>query len=440
MATIDDKLAQDLAFDARHIWHPYSSMSEPAPVWKVASAHGVRLTLADGRELVDGMSSWWSAVHGYNHPVLNQAATEQLADMSHVMFGGLTHEPAIELARRLVALTPDGLDKVFIADSGSVSVEVAMKMAIQYQQARGKPEKHRFAALERGYHGDTTGAMSVCDPNRGMHHVFSGVLSQQVFVPAPADNWRGDTDQSDTLAQDLDNLERTLEQHSDTLAALILEPIVQGAGGMRFYHPDYLKGARALCDQYDVLLIADEIATGFGRTGQLFACDHAGITPDILCLGKALTGGYMTLAATLTTDLVARVISEGEAGCFMHGPTFMGNPLACRVACASIDLLLASDWQSQVRRIGAGLHRGLNPLADQVGVEEVRVLGAIGVVQLDHTADTRALQPLLVEQGIWVRPFANLVYIMPPFVMTDSDLEYLCAGIETAVRTYLISR
>jgi len=440
MATIDDKLAQDLAFDARHIWHPYSSMSEPAPVWKVASAHGVRLTLADGWELVDGMSSWWSAVHGYNHPVLNQAATEQLADMSHVMFGGLTHEPAIELARRLVALTPDGLDKVFIADSGSVSVEVAMKMAIQYQQARGKPEKHRFAALERGYHGDTTGAMSVCDPNRGMHHVFSGVLSQQVFVPAPADNWRGDIAQPDTLAQDLDNLERTLEQHSDTLAALILEPIVQGAGGMRFYHPDYLKGARALCDQYDVLLIADEIATGFGRTGQLFACDHAGITPDILCLGKALTGGYMTLAATLTTDLVARVISEGEAGCFMHGPTFMGNPLACRVACASLDLLLASDWQSQVRRIGAGLHRGLNPLADQVGVEEVRVLGAIGVVQLDHTADTRALQPLLVEQGIWVRPFANLVYIMPPFVMTDSDLEYLCAGIETAVRTYLISR
>ncbi len=440
MATIDDKLAQDLAFDARHIWHPYSSMSEPAPVWKVASAHGVRLTLADGRELVDGMSSWWSAVHGYNHPVLNQAATEQLADMSHVMFGGLTHEPAIELARRLVALTPDGLDKVFIADSGSVSVEVAMKMAIQYQQARGKPAKHRFAALERGYHGDTTGAMSVCDPNRGMHHVFAGVLSQQVFVPAPADNWRGDTDQSDTLAQDLDNLERTLEQHSDTLAALILEPVVQGAGGMRFYHPDYLKGARALCDQYDVLLIADEIATGFGRTGQLFACDHAGITPDILCLGKALTGGYMTLAATLTTDQVARVISEGEAGCFMHGPTFMGNPLACRVACASLDLLLASDWQSQVRRIGAGLHRGLNPLADQIGVEDVRVLGAIGVVQLDHAADTRALQPLLVGQGVWVRPFANLVYVMPPFVMTDSDLEYLCAGIETAVRAYLISR
>jgi adenosylmethionine-8-amino-7-oxononanoate aminotransferase len=440
MATIDDKLAQDLAFDARHIWHPYSSMSEPAPVWKVASAHGVRLTLADGRELVDGMSSWWSAVHGYNHPVLNQAATEQLADMSHVMFGGLTHEPAIELARRLVALTPDGLDKVFIADSGSVSVEVAMKMAIQYQQARGKPAKHRFAALERGYHGDTTGAMSVCDPNRGMHHVFAGVLSQQVFVPAPADNWRGDTDQSDTLAQDLDNLERTLEQHSDTLAALILEPIVQGAGGMRFYHPDYLKGARALCDQYDVLLIADEIATGFGRTGQLFACDHAGITPDILCLGKALTGGYMTLAATLTTDLVARVISEGEAGCFMHGPTFMGNPLACRVACASLDLLLASDWQSQVRRIGAGLHRGLNPLADQVGVEEVRVLGAIGVVQLDHASDGRVLQPLLVEQGVWVRPFANLVYVMPPFVMTDSDLEYLCAGIKAAVRAYLISR
>lgn len=440
MANTDDTLTQDLAFDARHIWHPYSSMSEPAPVWKVASARGVRLQLADGRELVDGMSSWWSAVHGYNHPVLNQAATEQLADMSHVMFGGLTHEPAIELARRLVKLTPEGLDKVFIADSGSVSVEVAMKMAIQYQQARGKPEKHRFAALERGYHGDTTGAMSVCDPNRGMHHVFSGVLSRQVFVPAPTDNWRGESQQPGTLVADLDNLEAVLKQHSDTLAALILEPVVQGAGGMRFYHPNYLKGARALCDQYGVLLIADEIATGFGRTGQLFACDHAGITPDILCLGKALTGGYMTLAATLTTDQVAQTISQGEAGCFMHGPTFMGNPLACRVACASIDLLLDSDWLQQVERIGTGLSEGLGDLTAMEGVADVRVLGAIGVVQLDHMADTRVLQPLLVEQGVWVRPFADLVYVMPPFVMQDDDLVYLCRGIQTAVRSYLGSR
>ena len=439
-ALTSDVTSEDMAFDAAHIWHPYSSMSEPAPVWKVASARGVRLQLADGRDLVDGMSSWWSAVHGYNHPVLNQAATEQLADMSHVMFGGLTHEPAIELARRLVKLTPEGLDKVFIADSGSVSVEVAMKMAIQYQQARGKPEKHRFAALERGYHGDTTGAMSVCDPNRGMHHVFAGVLSRQVFVPAPTDNWRGESQQPDTLAADLDNLEAALKQHSDTLAALILEPVVQGAGGMRFYHPDYLKGARVLCDQYDVLLIADEIATGFGRTGQLFACDHAGITPDILCLGKALTGGYMTLAATLTTDRVAQTISNGEAGCFMHGPTFMGNPLACRVACASIDLLLDSDWNQQVERIGKGLKQGLGELASQHGVSDVRVLGAIGVVQLDHYADTRALQPLLVEQGVWVRPFANLVYVMPPFVMTDDDLSFLCHGMSTAVKTYLADR
>lgn len=433
-------LEPDLAFDASHIWHPYSSMSQPAPVWKVSAASGVRIRLADGRELIDGMSSWWSAVHGYNHPVLNQAVSSQLDDMAHVMFGGLTHAPAIELAKRLVTLTPSGLDKVFLADSGSVSVEVAMKMAIQYQQARGKPAKCRFAALKRGYHGDTTGAMSVCDPDRGMHHVFSGVISEQVFVPEPADNWRGEDREPNTLKQDLEQLRRVLDAHANILAALMLEPVVQGAGGMRFYHPAYLKGARALCDEYDVLLIADEIATGFGRTGQLFACNHAGIAPDILCLGKALTGGYMTLAATLTTDAVAQAISQGEAGCFMHGPTFMANPLACRVACASIDLLVNSDWQAEVVRISEQLSQGLMPLVGVEGVADVRVLGAIGVVQLDHLADTRILQPLLVEQGVWVRPFADLVYVMPPFVSTNQDLEALCSGMRAALAVYLDAR
>lgn len=429
---------QDVAFDRAHIWHPYSSMTQPAPVWKVARASGVRLTLEDGRELIDGMASWWSAVHGYNHPRLNMAVQEQLSSMSHVMFGGLTHDPAIQLARRLVALTPEGLDKVFLADSGSVSVEVAMKMAIQYQQARGKPEKHRFMSLERGYHGDTAGAMSVCDPNRGMHHVFAGVLAEQVFVPAPQDNWREEsTSEPGSLAADLASLEQVMQQHADEVATLILEPVVQGAGGMRFYHPAYLRGARALCDQYDILLVADEIATGFGRTGRLFACDHAGISPDILCLGKALTGGYMTLAATLTTEDVAVTISNGEAGCFMHGPTFMGNPLACRVACESIDLLLESDWEANVQRIGQYLKAGLAGLAGLEGVKDVRVLGAIGVVQLDQPADTRILQPLLVDQGVWVRPFADLVYVMPPFIMSNDDLQRLCLGMNMAIRHYL---
>lgn len=435
----------DLAFDAAHIWHPYSSMSSPAPVWQVKRASGVRLELEDGRELIDGMASWWSAVHGYNHPRLNAAAASQLDDMSHVMFGGLTHRPAIELARRLVSLTPTGLDKVFLADSGSVSVEVAMKMAVQYQQARGRSEKHRFLSLERGYHGDTMGAMSVCDPNRGMHHVFSGVLAQQHFVTAPEARWPGcdgsgapgDDITNGVLMKDVARLEAALSDHNDELAALILEPVVQGAGGMRFYHPEYLAQARQLCDQHDVLLIADEIATGFGRTGKLFACEHAGISPDILCLGKALTGGYLSLAATLATSHVAETISQGEAGCFMHGPTFMGNPLACRIACESIDLLLENDWHANVLRIERALGDGLSPLVDQPGIADVRVLGGIGVVQLDRVADTRVLQPLLVDQGIWVRPFADLVYVMPPFVMSTEDVDTLCSGIGNAVGQYL---
>ncbi len=422
----------DLDYDREHVWHPYSSMTEPGRIWPVVSASGVRLKLQDGRELIDGMSSWWCAIHGYNHPTLNAALVEQAERMSHVMFGGLTHGPAIELARRLVALTPDGLDKVFIADSGSVSVEVAIKMAIQYQQAKGETGRTRLLALERGYHGDTLGAMSVCDPRRGMHHLFSGILPQQFFVPEPATRF----DQP-WNPEDMTPLKRCLEDNHQQIAALILEPIVQGAGGMRFYHPEYLRQARALCDQYGVLLIADEIATGFGRAGKLFACEYADVVPDIMCVGKAITGGYMSLAATLATAEVAEVISQGEAGCFMHGPTFMGNPLACRVACASLDLLMESDWQAHVTRIEAALEKGLAPARGLKGVADVRVLGAIGVIELEQPVDTARLQPACVDRGIWVRPFANNFYVMPPFVMGDGDLAYLTSNMVGALESTL---
>lgn len=422
----------DLDYDREHVWHPYSSMTEPGRIWPVVSASGVRLKLQDGRELIDGMSSWWCAIHGYNHPTLNAALVEQAERMSHVMFGGLTHGPAIELARRLVALTPDGLDKVFIADSGSVSVEVAIKMAIQYQQAKGETGRTRLLALERGYHGDTLGAMSVCDPRRGMHHLFSGILPQQFFVPEPATRF----DQP-WNPEDMRPLKRCLEDNHQQIAALILEPIVQGAGGMRFYHPEYLRQARALCDQYGVLLIADEIATGFGRAGKLFACEYADVVPDIMCVGKAITGGYMSLAATLATAEVAEVISQGEAGCFMHGPTFMGNPLACRVACASLDLLMESDWQAHVTRIEAALEKGLASARGLKGVADVRVLGAIGVIELEQPVDTARLQPACVDRGIWVRPFANNFYVMPPFVMGEGDLACLTSNMLGALESTL---
>ena len=416
--------ADALAFDQAHLWHPYAPMSDPVPRWPVVSAEGVRLKLADGRELIDGMASWWAVIHGYNHPSLNRAAQDQIQRMAHVMFGGLTHMPAVELGRRLVALTPEPLEKIFLCDSGSVSVEVAIKMAIQYWQARGRPGKRRLLALQGGYHGDTFAAMSVCDPVTGMHHLFEGVVPKQLFASRPqcrfGDPWE---------PSDIADFAHLIEAHEDSLAAVILEPIAQGAGGMWFYHAEYLRQVRTLCDAHDVLLIADEIATGLGRTGRLFACEHAGIVPDMLCLGKALTGGYLTLAATLTTAEVAETISRGEAGCFMHGPTFMANPLACAVAAASIDLLLAYDWQAKVRSIESQMRMELAPCAALATVREVRVLGAIGVVETHAPVDLPALMTRFVEAGVWLRPFGHLVYMMPPYVIDPANLSVLTGAV-----------
>lgn len=439
----DNSVLSLLTFDKEHVWHPYTSMSSPLPSYLVESANGVHINLASGESLVDGMSSWWSVLHGYNHPKLNAALVEQSTKMSHVMFGGLTHKSAIDLCSKLVQLTPQGLDKVFLSDSGSVTVEVAMKMALQYWQSKEKLDtqeqtescmpqsstaKTKLLTVRNGYHGDTFAAMSVCDPITGMHQIFDKVLMKNIFAPAPtcqfSQPWQ---------VEDIKELSQLFEQHHNELAAFIIEPIVQGTGGMRFYHPEYLKACRKLCDQYDVLFIVDEIATGFGRTGKLFACEWADISPDIMCLGKTLTGGYITLAATLCTSEIAETISNGEAGCFMHGPTFMGNALACAVANASIDLLFENNWQQQVQSIEQQLQILLLPLKHHIRVKDTRVLGSIGAVECLQAVNVAIIQKRFVELGVWIRPFGKLIYIIPPLVINKQQISTLVKAIATVL-------
>ena len=420
-------MSEAIAFDRRHIWHPYTSMVDPLPVYEAVSASGVRIRLADGRELIDGMSSWWCAIHGYNHPALNAAARRQLERMAHVMFGGLTHRPAIDLARALTRIAPRGLEHVFFGDSGSVAVEVAIKMALQFWAAQGRSGKRRLATIRGGYHGDTFGAMAICDPATGMHGRFTGVLPRHFFVDRPRAR-----PGEDLTTDDVRQMERLLAEHHEEIAAVVLEPVVQGAGGMWFYAPEYLRHVRSLCDRWDVLLVFDEIATGFGRTGRMFACEHADVAPDILCLGKALTGGHMSLAATLATSRVAQGVSA-DGGPLMHGPTFMANPLACAVAGASIELLAQGAWRQQVAAIEERMRDGLAPYGDHPAVREVRVFGAIGVVQTRRPVPVADLQRVFVDAGVWIRPFNDLIYLMPPYVIAGEDLRRLTGAIGNAL-------
>ena len=426
-----DEINKLIEFDKNHLWHPYTSMLHPIPAYLIKSADGVRLKLHNGKELIDGMSSWWCAIHGYNNPILNKAVNEQLKNMSHIMFGGITHEPAIELGKLLLSILPKKLDKIFYCDSGSVSVEVAVKMAFQYQIARGKPQKNKLIALKKAYHGDTFMAMSLCDPVNGMHSMFQNVLHKHYFTDSPNCNFN-----EDCPDEYLASLKNILENHHNEIAAFIVEPVVQGAGGMHFYSPEYLNKAKKLCEKYDVLMIFDEIATGFGRTGKMFALEHTNVIPDILCLGKAITGGYMTFATTVTNKHIAETISESDAGMFMHGPTFMANPLAANVAVASIKLLLSSPWKTRIKKIEEQLKIELSKCNELNCVKSVRVLGAIGVVETVKPVNLPIIQKLFVEQGVWIRPFGKLIYLMPPYIISERELEKLTNTIYNTLKNF----